>query len=178
MDIEYLDTAFATKREIVILDGAAEVAMVASPFRVNSMVVIAAGSTGATVAAVILKAPTPGTTIFANISLGYTRARQAIYTVPAASTLFINKMTAGFSLAAGTKWEYARIILRANLHPDTTFLTGNIFYPYGEIIANNATVVIPYQIPIKFPAKTDIRVSGVASDAGVAVCSLRGWLET
>ena len=178
VEIHYLDTAYLEKREIVILNGAAEVGLTARPFRINGMEVIAAGSGSAAAGAISLKAPTPATAVYANITLGYTIARQAIFTVPAANTLFINKFTGGFSLAAGIKWEYGRITLRANEIQDHEFLAGNIFYPYAEIIANNSTIVVPFLLPLKFIAKTDLRVSIAASDPGVAVCSLRGWLET
>lgn len=32
-------------------------------------------------------------------------------------------------------------------------------------------------IPTKLPEKTDIKVSGVATAAGIAFVALRGWLE-
>ena len=178
VEIHYLDTAYLEKREIVILNGAAEVGVTATPFRINSMEVVAAGSTGAAAGAISLKAPTPATAVYANITLGYSIARQAIYTVPAATTLLVNKFTGGFSLSAGLKWEYGRITLRANQAPEHDFLSGNIFYPHAELLANNSTIIVPFALPMKFIAKTDIRVSIAASDPGVAVCSLRGWLET
>jgi hypothetical protein len=186
--IGYLTSTYAERTILMCLNNTTQVTTKDSAgnnltnlFRINSFRIIAAGSgakaTGNLWLESVIVTPRTGT-VYGYITALFTRSRNAMYTVPAGKTLFINKITAGFSLAAGTKWEYARIYLRTNRDNVNDFLTGNIFYSVTEIIANNATVVLPFSIPIVVHEKTDIKMSGIASAAGVAVCSYRGWIET
>jgi len=182
--IDYLDNTYAEHTILMCLNGNTGVntagtggAALSNLFRINSFRVIAAGSGNKPTGSLSLTDTAP-TVTYSYITALFTRARNSAYTVPLGKTLFVNKFSAGFSLAAGTKWEYARMFFRTNREPSTQFLTQSIFYPDFEIIANNQTVIIPLALPKKIAAKTDIKVSGIASAAGVAMCSYRGWLET
>jgi hypothetical protein len=175
--IEYLDGAFAQKSEIGILNGTTVIPTVnLDLYRINSWRIIAAGGNNRPTGNLTLRnlADTP---VYGYISAQFTRARGGFYTVPAGKTLYITNGSFGFSLAAGTKWEYARLYLRANREPATGFFTGTLFYNYGEILANNSSVPFEWHTPQKFTAGTDIRIDGIASAAGVAVSVVRGWLE-
>jgi hypothetical protein len=176
--VEYLDGSYAEKLEIIILNGTTVVPTInLDLFRINSFRIIAAGSGAKPVGNLFIRnlADTP---VYSYITAGYTRARNIIYTVPYNKNLWVNQISCGFSLMAGTKWEFARIWTRANREPSTGFLTNNIFYSYTEIISNNQSIVMHLPIPTKLLSKTDIKMSGIASSTGVAVCSLRGWTET
>ena len=186
--IVYLTTTYAEKTILMCLNNTTAVTTkdatgsnLTDLFRINSFMVIAAGSgnkaTGNIWLESVIVTPRTGT-VYSYITALFTRARNGMYTVPAGKTLFINKFSAGFSLVAGTKWEYARIYFRTNREPNTQFLTNNIFYVDFELLVNNQTVILPLALPKKIIEKTDIKVSGIASAAGVAVCSYRGWLET
>jgi len=186
--IDYLTSLYAEKTILTCLNNTTQVTTkdatggnLSDLFRINSFRVIAAGSgnkaTGNLWLESVIASPRTGT-VYSYITALFSGARNAQYTVPAGKTLFINKFSAGFSLVAGTKWEYARIYFRTNREPATQFLTGNIFYPDIELLVNNQTVILPFLLPKKIIEKTDIKVAGIASAAGVAVCSYRGWLET
>jgi hypothetical protein len=177
--MDYLDGSYNQKTEITILNGTAVIPTVnLDLFRINSFRVIATGSGNKPVGNLMIRnlADTP---VYSYITLGFTRARNTMYTVPNGKTLYVNKFVGGFSLASGTKWEYGRIHTRANREPSTGFLTGSLFYSYTEIIANNSSVSIDLSIPTKLPAKTDIKVSCLASATGGSLVStLRGFLTT
>ena len=175
--IEYLDATYASKSEIVILNGAAEVNLVGSPFRINSLRIIATGTGNAAGSALSLKAQTPTATIYSYITAGFTRARNSVYTVPTGKTLFVAQFSAAWATTGNANKEYARIYTRANIEPSTGFLTGSLFYPFTEISTQNNTVIVHLEIPTKLLAKTDLKISGIATATGACSTVLRGWLE-
>jgi hypothetical protein len=176
--IEYLTTAFAQKSEIVIMNGAAAVDTINTDFyRVNSFRIIATGSVNASVGAVSLRLSGGAATVYSYITAGFTRARNSVYTVPDGKTLYIHEITASYATTGNANKEYARLFTRVNIEPSTKFTTGSIFYAYTEVCAQNNTIVITLPIPIKLPSGADLKVSGIASAAGVATSVLRGWLE-
>jgi hypothetical protein len=174
--IQYLTTAFAEKEEIIVLNGAAAVSAVNADFyRVQSFRVIAAGSANAAVGALTLRVAGGGATR-SYITAGFTRARNSCYTVPAGKTLYITQFSAAWADTGNANKEYARLYTRANYN--NGFNTGNIFYPYTEILIQNNTAPVTLLCPTKLPTGVDIKVSGIASTAGVATVVLRGWLES
>jgi len=178
--IDYLDTAYAEKTEIVILNTTTPVALVnADTFRIQSFRVIAVGSK-----ATALNAPGGNLTLRQNgaltysyITLGYTRARNSVYTVPAGKTLYVTSFSCSFATSGNANKEYGRIYKRVNIEPATKFRTGTLFYPYTEVNIQNNTVQIIIDCPTKLPAKTDIKVSSVATASGAVTSVLRGWIE-
>lgn len=176
--IDYLTAALAEKKEIIKLNGTGVVTTVNTDiYRINSFRIIGAGSGNKPVGNLLIRGLSGGTT-YSYITAGFTRARNSAYTVPAGKALHINKVDAAFGVSGNSKVEYARLYTRANREPTTGFLTGSIFYPYLEVIATNNTQFIELRVPTKFASGTDIKVSGLASSAGVATVALRGWLET
>lgn len=182
--IDYLNGSYEAKSCLVCLNGTTDVlidgsdgAAATDKFRVNSFRVIAAGSSGVAEGAISLRLD--DSTVYAYITATKTRARNQIYTVPLGKTLYVNMWTVGWGYTSATsKNEYIRVYTRANVEPGTKLNTGAIFYPYTEVNLSNGTTTVPFTIPTALPAKTDIRVTAVASAAGGACSSvLRGWLE-
>jgi len=176
--VDYLDGSYVEHTEIIKLNGTTEVPTVnLNYFRINSFRVIAAGvnakPTGALSIREIDNAP-----VFSYITAGFTRARNCQYTVPLGKTLYITGFAAGYGVSGVTKVEYGRIYLKINREPSTGFLTDSLFFMVGEIISSADTIDVGIEIPNMIPAKTDIKVSGVASAAGVAIVTLRGYLVT
>jgi hypothetical protein len=64
------------------------------------------------------------------------------------------------------------------MEPSTRFNTGSLFFPYSEVICANTSQEVSLKIATRLPAGTDIKVSGIASFAGIAQCTLRGHLES
>jgi hypothetical protein len=176
--IDYLDATYASATEIVILNGDTAVALVASPFRINSFRVISCGSAGTAVGNLTLEA-TVGGQDYSYITAGYTRARNNMYTVPLGKTLYVNMWQVGAATNNDTKVQTARLMTRANREPSTGFLS-NCFYGYTEMLVTNENGGIYFPIPTKLAAKTDIKVSaiGLTGFSGSVTSVLRGWLET
>jgi hypothetical protein len=178
---DYLTTLFAQKTEIIILNGTTVVDSVNTDcYRVNSFRVIATGSGAKPVGNLTLRLDggSAASTVRSYITAGFTRARNTIYTVPAGLNLYVVQYAASYATTGNANKEFGRLYTRANLDPATRFNTGALFYPYTEIAMQNATTVIHLECPTKIPAGTDIKVSGIASAAGIATAMLRGWLET
>jgi hypothetical protein len=175
--IWYLDSALAEKEETVTMDGTNIVPTTATNiYRINAFRVMTAGTTGAAAGNIDIRnlADTP---IYSRISAGKTRARNSIYTVPVSKTLYITQLT--FSIINSSGGRSGIMTLRAT-YDDKIQAVSTLFYPYFEIGAQDSSVVMNLDFPIKFPAGTDIKLSviGDATNAD-AVCtgSYRGWLE-
>lgn len=174
---QYLDGDYAgPKSEIIILNGTTVVASVNTDiFRCNSFRVIATGSGNKPVGNLTLRA-SADTPVLSYMTAGYTRARNIIYTVPANKYLHVSSGTFGYGYSHNST-HYARIWTRANVDSITGFKTGNIFYPFTEIVESSGTNVREFEIATKLSPKTDIKCSVLADYAGTAVVALRGWLE-
>ncbi len=175
--ITYLDGDYVEKNEIVLLNGATVVATVNTDiFRVNAFRVVAVGSDGVAKGNIALRnlADTP---VYSYITAGFTRARNAIYTVPAGKTLFVTNIDFGYGTTGKSTLEYARVTTRANIDPTTKFKTDGLFFPFTDVLCHNATVPIKLDMPTKLPEKTDIKISYIGSDVGVCTSVMRGWLE-
>jgi hypothetical protein len=175
--VDYLDGEYATKTEIVILNGVTAVPTTnTNLFRINSFRVIVAGTNEKPTGNLSLR-ETDDAPTYSYITAGFTRARNCCYTVPAAKTLYVVQYSASWSTTGNANKEYARVYTRANVEPSTKFNTKSLFFPYTEISMQNSTVVIDFELPTKLPPKTDIKVSGIASASGVCSVVLRGWQE-
>lgn len=174
--IEYLDSAYAPHTELCILNGQTDTATTNTDyFRIQSFRVIAAGSGNKAAGNLSLRA-TGDTPVYSYISLGFTRARNAAYTVPAGKTLYVTEFVVAYGYKTNTT-HYCRIYTRANMEAATRLNTGSIFYPFTEVICSNSSQVIRLDVPTKLSQKTDIKVSALATFAGAASVVLRGWLE-
>lgn len=124
--------------------------------------------------------PVGGGSSFGIIPAGLNQLIQAVYTVPLAKRYFITNWSVGAGNAAGGR--YCEFTLRATAHDDEgaiEYIAG-VFHVWGLIAAQDANIQQFFTLPIKLPAKTDIKISAV-SDAGTAsaVCSgcIEGWIE-
>jgi len=177
--IEYLDDTYTKYEEIVIMNGTTPVTTVnTNLYRINSWRVIACGSNNKPIAALTIK-NTANTITYNNITAAYTRARNSCYTVAANKSLYVVQFMFSYGYSLANKVEWARLYTRANIEPSTGFLTGNIFYPYTEILLEGGSSFVPLQMYTKLPQKTDIKVSGYSSTstAGPATVVLRGFLQ-
>jgi hypothetical protein len=180
--IEYLDTSWAAKSEIVILDGDAAMDLVGSPYRINSFRAISVGTNNGAVGNLTLQANGAGTT-YSYITLGYTRARNSVYTVPAGKTLYVCSGTVGFATTDKSA-EVARVRVKANLVDSTQFIMGgvvglsNTFWVYAEELVSNGSEPFLFPVYPRIPAKVDIKCSATASGPGAVTTMLRGFLVT
>lgn len=176
--IDYLTGTFEPKQEIVTLNGVAAVPTVATDmYRINRIWVVTAGTGNVSAGNINIRnlADTP---IYSQIPAGFTRARNAMYAVPAGVALYVTQLT--YSCGNSQGGRFCRFSLRANYNDCTGESTGSIFYPYSEIGIQDGPFTITYDVPMKFIAGTDIKVSAQGDAANAdALCSVqyRGWLE-
>jgi len=173
--INYLDSTFTEKSEIVEMDGLNAVPTVATDiFRVNSFRAYQVGTGGGAADNIDLRHIT-NTPIYSRIVKGYTRSRNVIYTVPKDKVLFITST----SVTVNGANKGVRVTTRATYDSTRPTEVLNFFMPYTEFAMPNGTVLRPLEIPTKFIEGVRINVTGVADQDG-AVCSvaLRGWVES
>ena len=174
----YLDETGTSHSEDITLHGTAVVATVALKIsRVNGLRAKTIGSGGSAAGNITLTEHGATTHVYAQISTGFTRSRQAIYTVPKNFNLAIGSVVV--SGVNGSVSHWCRFILRATYDDEISAVT-TFFLPFAEMLVMDATVDRELSMPLKFPAGTDIKVSAI-SDAGasneIVACVLRGWLE-
>lgn len=180
--VDYLDSTYAEKTEIIILNAATAVDSIGSMLRINSFRVIAVGTkataTNAAIGNLTIRADAAGAT-YSYILAGYTRARNSAYTVPLGKTLYVTSWNIGAATNNDTKVQTIRMYTRANIEPSTRFNTGKLFYGYTETLISNGQEEITFNLPTKLPAKTDLKVSaiGLTGFSGPATSVLRGWIE-
>jgi hypothetical protein len=173
----YLDHTYAQQTEEVTLNGTSIVATTATDiFRINHMEASAVGTGGAAAGTITLSEHGGTTKTYAQIGVGQTRTRQMIYTVALGQTLYLtNVMISGVNGAAG---HWCKFTLRATYD----VLTGtirNFFIPIFETQVVDQTVDRLFEIPVKIPATTDIRMIALSDGASaheIVSCALRGYL--
>lgn len=118
-----------------------------------------------------------GSTIYGRIGTGLNLTRKAIWTVPNGKTAYLSAWNAGGVTATGT--HYGDFILRSTSTLDGT-LTSGIFQIKDVTLLQNGSDNFAFPIPIKIPAKADIKIS-VISDASnadlIASGHIEGWYE-
>lgn len=176
--IEYLDSDFVQHTEIITLNGVTPVPTVATDiYRINYFWVLTAGS-GKVAAGNIDIRNLADTPIYSRIPVGLTRARNIIFTVPAATCLYISQIT--YSIGSSKGNVFGRFSLRANYNELTDEATG-VMYPYSEVGVDSASFTIEYTVPMRFCTGVDliVAVQGDATNAdAVCSCQFRGWTET
>jgi hypothetical protein len=175
--IYYLKTDGTAATEDVILNGTGVVVTTATDiYRVNSLKAKTVGTGGAAAGAISIRnlANSP---IYSQIEIGNTRSRNSIYTVPKGMTLYVTSMFAG--IGSGVSANSAMVTLRATYDHDAVGLR-TFFMPHAEMQVGSGSggVFRPFEIPLKFPAGTDLKVSATTAVSNGAVSvGLRGWLE-
>ena len=175
--IHYLDANYAEQVETVTLNGTTPVNTVATNIlRVQKMHSFSTGSNGYPVGNIALK-NTAGTVTYSQMMANRNTAQQCIWTVPAGKTLYLSQW---FSAAgAASSNHFTQVILRATAW-DGYSVTGGGFVTVDPVSVQDGNVVQPFNIPVKIPALSDIKVSAI-SDAGAAnvvvTASVSGWYE-
>lgn len=174
VQLTYLNDDFVEKTAIYTMDGTTDVVTASDVYRVNDFRVI----TGTAAVGTITLERHGGTTTQSSISVGYTRDRQLVYTVPDGCEL---QMSAVAISASGTAAKsYLRYTLFSN-YSDIDEEVNGIFYPMMEIAVESGAYVYQMPTPIVFPEHTDIYMAvkgNAATDNCEACASWRGILTT
>ena len=171
----YLDSTYTAKTEDITLNGTNVVTTsAANLLRVNALKAKTTG-TGKAAAGIISIRNLTDTPVYSAIAVGQTRSRNSIYTVPLGYTLFVSSVTVGCSATTQTG---AYVTLRTTYDHDAAVLR-DFFLPHFEVQVGNQGLVRPFEVPLIFPATTDIKLSASTSANNTAVsAAIRGWLET
>ena len=178
VELSYLDGDYVEKREIIIINGTTEVATGNTDiFRVQKIHAVATGSNGRNTGNVDIRnlANTP---VYARITALYNLSRSSMFTVPAGKTLYVTSLTLSFGYAAN-QTHYARLFA-VSTRDDNGFNNlqpMRMYFPFAEVIVANTSQLIEFSMPEVFTEKTEIKVRGISTFAGVASSVMRGWIE-
>ncbi len=174
--VTYLDNTYAERTETINLNGATPVAMAATNIlRVNSLRATQVGTGKAAAGTITCRMIGGAATVYMSIAAGFTRERCLVYTVPLGKTLYVTSIA--ISSGHTTAGKVVRWTGRATMD-DTDGAVIGFFQPWFEMITMDASFYREFEMPIKFPATCDIKMSATSDGAtSFTVCALRGWLE-
>jgi hypothetical protein len=147
-------------------------------FRINGFRVETAGATGAATGTIDVYHASAAT-IYSQIQIGETRARNIQYTVPAGKEVYIQEMSASSGNATADK-SYARIILRAK-YDDKSYAASSVMVAWAELVVDDGSITKIFPVPIRIPEKIDLEVVAVGASGTTAAAvsaSIRGYTET
>ena len=164
--VEGLDATYGAITETVNLNGQTQVATTKQYLRINRTYVVTAGS-GGTGAGVIYVATSgaasgvPTGTAYAAIVAGENQSQMAVYTVPAAYSLYIDNVYFTAAVSATTNHVIAKLATRD--------LNG-VFRSKTTNVLENSPLINNFEFPLKVNAKTDIecRASGSTTNNQVS----------
>lgn len=174
--IRYLDANYIERSEIVTLNGTTPVLTVATDIiRVNRLRSQRLGTIGGYSAGDISLTNTAATITFAILPAFANVSRQLIYTIPGDRIGYINHWQAS---SGSTGNHFTQMTLLATCHDGIS--VPNVFLVQDEQGSQNGGQVARFDIPIRIPSRTDIKV-GVRSDASnanvIALTGIMGWTE-
>lgn len=174
VEVNGLDVDWAEQSEFVLPNGTGTRNLVNTYRRVNSFHVMCNGTDGgATTGTILLEDQATGAITYAQITAGGNMMLQAYYTIPAGKTGYITDW-----VASATGSQAARVLLRARAGFNDRVLLPNTFLFQDVITVQDASVHHVLPIPIRVPAKSDIKVSAFGTASGAAVATSFGfWLE-
>lgn len=178
--ITYLDSSYNQQTETITLNGVTPVNTIATNiFRINDFRVVTNGSFGVTAAGNLSIQSVGGATTYARITAGGNIERRLVYTVPLGYNFFITDWMSGGVSVAGS--NYIRSILRATCNDNSPpIFTFGVFQFKSIIQAQGGEYDNHFELPIRCPEKTDIKVSTIGDTATanlVAVGEFAGFLE-
>jgi hypothetical protein len=176
VEIHYLDANYLVQATTVTLNGITPVNTTPTNIlRINLFHCKVVGTGGVSAGNVSLK-NIGGTVTYGYMAAGGNIAHQAIYTVPANSWGYISHWQAASGTTTGT--HFTQIDVRATQH-DGNYVAGLFLAVDTTGVLNNG-IAITLPIPIKVPAKTDVKMSAVSDAANanaIVIGSVMGWFE-
>ena len=162
--IEGLNASYAEISETIVMDGQTNSDTTAAFLRVNRMYVATSGSGGvnagtiyASTGAQVAGVPSVASTIRMTIAAGEGESRAALYTVPAGKVAYVTDVVAATS--DGT--NNVLTTFRSRVSATAPWLIKDAFV----ILAG--TTRIPHDMPLVFPAASDLELIGDASASTV-----------
>lgn len=173
--IHYLDDQYNVQFERVTLNGTNYVNTVATNIlRINGVHSVAVGSNGSPLGNISI-VNLAATVTYAYMSAGLNTARQAIYTVPAGVTGYVNHWQAS-SGSAGN--HFCQIELRATTHLNVLY--PGVFILQDNVGSQNGGQEVTFPIPLPIPATADVKLSAISDAVNanvIALGAILGWFE-
>ena len=178
LSLHYLDASYVEGKEFLVTNGNTVVLTATSGMlRVQRLHAVFCGTLGVSAGVIDLR-NTADTPVYARILAGRSGAQSAMYTVPAGHVGFLGAWHPGNVSAAAN--HYAEHRLLATTDDGWHFLDG-VWIVKDIATYVDTTGAIHYAMPLRLPAKTDVKVSVIA-DAANANCVVSsyfaGWIET
>lgn len=175
VNVYYLDEAFVAKSVSTTLTGLTTATIAVDMYRIQNVRIATCGVSNSTIGNLTVAS---GGNTYGYVSAGRTRARQAVWTVPTNTTLYINQIT--YSTGKQAAGQYIRFTFRANYDEKSNLvLQRGLMMPFSEIVLNNTSFTLDLEQPLRLPQTTDLKVSAISSssDSADVTCVLRGWTE-
>lgn len=174
----YLDGDYVSHSEIIALSGSVPVPTVATDiYRVNSIRAVTTG-TGLKAAGIIKVSGSSDSNIYRTLSVGETRGRSLIYTVPTGSTVYITKIN--LSSSATSAGHFGTFKMRAT-YDDVVKTKVPFMEPWFEVTLQDQAITYNLDFPVRIPETCDIvgSIIGDASNSNLVIYgSWRGWVDT
>ena len=172
--IHYLDASYVERFEFVEMNGATPVNTVAIDIlRVQNMHASRVGGGGGAAAEITLES-TDSAVEYTRIRTGLNTSLTGVWTVPGGKTLYI------------TQWETAAIATNANRTAE--FFLGATSSFHGDLLPGifnvkdishltSGSIETTFDLPLKIPAKADVKVTVKSSAAMETAGHIEGWYE-
>jgi hypothetical protein len=168
IEIHGLDANWNEVNEIITMNGIAAVTTVNNYIRINGAHVVRAGANGVATGPILIS---NGATEYYRIGTGSNTSQQALFTIPQGKIGYIT------SWSGGATGKETRLILRLTCDHYKSLLLP-VFITHGIMVSSSGTTIRHFNIPIKCPAKCDIKISANTTLAGgTASAEFRLWLE-
>lgn len=144
-------TATEYTTETLTMNGTTAVTSTGTWYRINRVRVLTAGSNGANVGTLTVRHTTTTANIFAQVTADFGHSAVAALTVPASTTLLINRIRLALSRANGSAGS-AQVVMQTRAVDSGSWQSVRIF----ELTQANAPN-FALEVPLVIPAQTDIR---------------------
>ncbi len=172
--IHYLDASYLQKFEFVEMNGAAPVNTRATDIlRVQNMHASRVGGGGVAAAEITLE-DTTSAVEYTRIRTGINTSLTGVWTVPGDQVLYISEWET--AAIAQTANKTAEFLLRATSSFHGILLPG-IFNVKDISHLTSGQVETFFNLPLKIPARADVKVSVKSSAAMECACHIEGWCE-
>lgn len=150
--IEGLDTNYNEVSVDLTLNGVANVDTTQTFIRVNRVFVKTVGSTGTNVGRITINHQGAGTYVVASISPLMSQTQQAVYTVPASKTLYIDDINFTAAISQSNKRAQVRVII--------TDFDGAARTRYINVL-QSSQLITKFEYPLPVYEKSDIVLAAV-----------------
>jgi len=175
LEVHYLDSNYLPQAETVLLNGLTPVVMVATNIRfIQYAHAVTVGSNKKSVGNISLRIAGAGD-IYNYIPIGETATTSSFRMVPAGKRLIIVGAIAGStSGAANTQVELAIVGTESYTHQ---FINPPIFFDYIEIALQDASISIPFPIPLKLSETMIAAIKYEVDKASLITATWFGFFE-